>query len=82
MTIVVELARLTSRACTAFPDQVEPQQRKLLSMALKNASRKDGELQANLFEPFELVRRSNRANGNQMKGLPLQKCGLEIWLPG
>ena len=81
LTTAVELARLTSHACTAFRDQEEPEQRKLLAMVLKNSSWKDGQLQANLFEPFELVRRSNRATGNLFNGLPAQKGGFEIWLP-
>src|SRR5688572_10201672 len=59
LTTAVEIARLTSRACSAFRDQEEGEQRKLLSIVLKGASWKDGKLQTTLFEPFELVRGSN-----------------------
>jgi hypothetical protein len=39
----IEIARLTSHACTAFRDQTEPEQRKLLRLVVKNATWKDGE---------------------------------------
>ena len=77
----VEIARLTSRACSAFRTQEESEQRKLLSIVLKGASWKDQKLQTALFEPFELVRRSNHTNGNQINRLPVQKGDFQNWLP-
>ena len=78
----VEIARLTSHACTAFRNQEEPEQRKLLSLVLKNASWKGGQLQATLFEPFELVRRSNQTNTIRFNDLTTQKPVFANWLPG
>jgi len=80
-TTAVEIARLTSRACSAFRTQEESEQRKLLSIVLKGASWKDQKLQTALFEPFELVRRSNHTNGNQINRLPVQKGDFQNWLP-
>lgn len=76
LTNAVALARLTRHADTVFRDQQEPEQRKLLAMVLKNSSWKDGQLQANLFEPFERVRCSNRTTGNRFNQLPVQKGRL------
>lgn len=82
LTTAVEIARLTSHACTAFRNQEEPEQRKLLSLVLKNASWKGGQLQATLFEPFELVRRSNQTNTIRFNDLTTQKPDFANWLPG
>ena len=81
LTTAVEIARLTSHACSAFRNQTEPEQRKLLTTVLKDALWKDGQLQTTLIEPFEQVRRSNRENPNLVNGLTLGKEGFEIWLP-
>jgi hypothetical protein len=42
---------------------------------------KDRKLQTTLFDPFELVRRSNRTNGNEINRLPLQNSDFQNWLP-
>ena len=59
LTTAVELARLTSQACTAFRQQTGEEQRKLIALVMKEASWQDKKLSATLFEPFSLVRRSN-----------------------
>lgn len=77
----VDIIRLTSNACHAFRAQPEPEQRKLLTMVLKEAAWKDGRLHATLLEPFELLRRSNRDNGNEISGNRGAGRPFEIWLP-
>ena len=56
LTTAVDIIRLTSNACHAFRSQPEPEQRKLLTMVLKEAKWKDGRLHSTLLEPFELLR--------------------------
>jgi hypothetical protein len=55
--------------------------RKLLTMLLKDATWKDGTLTASLLEPWELVRRSNRASATKSDGLGVIQGDLEVWLP-
>ena len=73
------ILRLTSNACHAFRVQTEPEQRKLLTMMVQEAQWKDGRLQ--LLEPFELLRRSNRANTKGINGNGGPEKAFEIWLP-
>jgi hypothetical protein len=54
------MMRLTSRASELFLQQPAAERRRLLGVVLENAAWKDGELRMSLFEPFEILRRSNR----------------------
>jgi site-specific DNA recombinase len=80
LTTALDVLRLTSNACHAFRLQPEPEQRKLLTLMLKDAQWKDGGLQTTLLEPFELLRRSNRGNTNEINGNGGPKRDFEIWL--
>ena len=80
LTSAVDIIRLTSNACHAFREQPEPEQRKLLTMVLKEAQWKDGTLHTTLLEPFELLRRSNQANTNGINGNGGPETPFAIWL--
>jgi DNA invertase Pin-like site-specific DNA recombinase len=80
LTAGLDILRLTSNACHAFRAQPEPEQRKLLTMMLKEAQWKDGRLQTTLLEPFELLRRSNQAKVNGINGKGGAESSFEIWL--
>jgi DNA invertase Pin-like site-specific DNA recombinase len=80
LTTGLDLLQLTSNACHAFREQTEPEQRKLLTMMIKEAEWKDGALHTTLLEPFELLRCSNRTNANGINGNGGPKRDFEIWL--
>ncbi len=54
------MLRLTSQASELFLQQCAAEQRRLPQMVVANATWKDGALQTTLFEPFEILRHSNR----------------------
>jgi len=74
--------RLTSRAPILFRGQSGQEQRRLLRTVLKTASWQTGELRLEFEEPFETLRRSNRASARK----EMEKIGSGrdsgIWLPG
>jgi hypothetical protein len=75
------MLRLTSRASELFLQQPASEQRRLLQTVVEKAAWKDGALQTALFEPFEILRRSNQKSSRKEK----EKAGagreLKIWLP-
>jgi DNA invertase Pin-like site-specific DNA recombinase len=80
LTTALDILRLTSRACHAFRAQPEAEQRKLLTMMLKEAQWKEGRLHTTLLEPFELLRCSNHASSNGINGKGGAGTVFEIWL--
>ena len=56
----INTLRLTSRASELFLHQPAAEQRHLLQVVVEKATWKDGELRTTLFEPFEILRHSNR----------------------
>jgi len=81
LTTAVELARLTSQACAAFRQQTGEEQRKLITLVMKEASWQEKKLSATLFEPFSLVRRANKVKARNFNDLEARKESLENWLP-
>ena len=55
----------------------DQEQRTLLATILKNATWKEGMLHATLLEPFEQLRRSNRANATKISGKGRE---IKFWL--
>jgi hypothetical protein len=53
LTSALDIVRLTSNACNAFRAQPEPEQRKLLTMMLKEAQWKDGRLHTSVVRHAE-----------------------------
>ena len=51
-------------------------------MILKEATWKDGMLQATLLEPYEQLRRSNQQTTKGMSGIGGLERDFAIWLPG
>ena len=77
----VDMLRLTSRASELFLQQPAPAQRRFLGSVVEKASWQYGALQTTLFEPFEILRRSNSESLRKEKenGGPMTE--MEIWLP-
>ncbi len=76
------MLRLTSRASELFLQQCAAEQRRLLSVVVEKAAWQDGGLRTSLFEPFELLRHSNRETYRKENENPGSGQDLEVWLPG
>jgi uncharacterized membrane protein YgcG len=67
-TEALDLMAVTSKAAELFLQQPAAEQRRLLHVVLREATRKGGELRMSLREPFQRLRLSNSAthgnNGN------------------
>jgi hypothetical protein len=76
----VDLLRLTSQATEFFLQQCAAEQRRLLQTVVAKATWKDGILETTLFEPFEILRHSNRESRRK----EIENAGSgrdsEIWL--
>jgi len=78
----VEIMRLTSRASDLFLQQPAAEQRRLLQVVIEKAAWQHGELRTTLFEPFEILRHSNRGSCRKENDNAGSGRDLEIWLPG
>jgi site-specific DNA recombinase len=76
----IDMLRLTSRASELFLQQPAAEQHRLLQSVVEKAAWKDGTLQTNLFEPFEILRHSNRESYRKEKEKAGSGRDLEIWL--
>ena len=76
----VDTLRLTSRACELFEQQNPSEQRQFLQLLIKEAAWKDRKLETSLFEPFEILRRSNRESNRKESEISGAGCDSEIWL--
>jgi hypothetical protein len=61
--------------------QSAEEQRRLLRGVIQNATWQDGTLRTTLFEPFEILRRSNRESYRKEKEIAGSGRDLENWLP-
>ncbi len=80
MDQAIDLLQLLSRASQLFLEQPADEQRRLISIVVEEASWKDRALRPTLFEPFEIMRHSNRESRrkeNQNAGSGLDSG---IWL--
>jgi hypothetical protein len=77
----VDLLRLTSRASELFVQQPAAEQRRLLQVVVEKAAWQDGALRTTLFEPFEILRHSNRESYRKEKENRGSGRVLDIWLP-
>jgi hypothetical protein len=86
--LVEELARyaafqeLASKACELFTDQPGAEQRRLLQVVVERAAWQEGVLRTTLFEPFEILRRSNQESSRKEKEVAGSGQDSAIWLPG
>jgi hypothetical protein len=78
----IDMLRLTSRASELFLQQPASEQRRLLRTVVEKASWKDGKLQTALFEPFEILRHSNRETHRKERENAGSERDLGTWLPG
>ena len=76
----IEMMGLTSRACELFLQQAAVEQRRLLQVVIKQAAWQDGTLRTILFEPFEILRHSNRESSRKENENPGSGRDLEVWL--
>ena len=77
-----DMLNLTSRASELFLGQPAAEQRRLLQVIVENASWQNGTLRTTLFEPFEILRHSNRESYRKENENGGSGRDLEIWLPG
>jgi len=77
----IDMLRLTSRASELFLQQPGIEQRRLVQTVVEKAAWKDGALQTSLFEPFEILRHSNRESSRKEKEKAGSGRELKIWLP-
>ena len=82
LTTALDIARMTSNACNQFREQNETEQRRLLTMILKEATWQDGGSSTTLLEPFEQLRRSNQLSQTKITGNNGSGHELKIWLLG
>ena len=76
----VDMLRLTSRASELFLEQPATEQRRFLGTVVEKATWQDGALQTSLFEPFEILRRSNSESIRKKKENGGSMADIEIWL--
>jgi len=77
-----DMLNLTSRASELFLGQPAAEQRRLLQVIVENASWQNGTLRTTLFEPFEILRHSNRESYRKENENGGSGRDLEIWLLG
>jgi site-specific DNA recombinase len=76
----VDMLGLTSRASELFLEQPAREQRHLISVVVKVATWKNCALRTTLFEPFEILRHSNRESCRKENENPGSGRDLEVWL--
>ncbi|HEV8416255.1 MAG TPA: recombinase family protein [Bryobacteraceae bacterium] len=76
----IDMLHLTSRASELFLKQPAHEQRHLLGVVMEKADWKDGTLRTTLFEPFEVLRRSNRESHRKENENAGSGRDLEVWL--
>jgi hypothetical protein len=76
----IDMLRLTSRASELFLEQPAAEQRRLLRTVVEKATWKGGVLHTALFEPFEILRHSNRESYRKETEKAGSGRDLEIWL--
>lgn len=76
----IDMLRLTSRASELFLQQPTTEQRRLIQVVVEKAMWQDGALRTSLFEPFEVLRHSNRESYRKEKEIGKPMTDIEIWL--
>ena len=78
----IDILQLTSRASALFLSQPPAEQRRLLQIVLDKATWQDGTLCVTLFEPFNILRHSNRESDRSERENGGSGGDLQFWLPG
>ena len=78
----IDMTGAMSRDTELFLEQPGAEQRRLLEVVVDKAVWKDGELRTTLFEPFEILRHSNRESSRKENENEGSGRGLEVWLLG
>ena len=77
----IDMIRLTSRASELFLQQAGTEQRHLLQVVIEKAVWHDGALRTSLFEPFQILRHSNRESLRKENENAGSGRDLQVWLP-
>jgi site-specific DNA recombinase len=77
----IDMLRLTSRASELFLQQPAGEQHRLLQTVVEKAAWQGGALRTTLFEPFEILRQSNRETYRKENENAGSGRHLGIWLP-
>ena len=78
----IDIMGLMSRVSALFLEQSAAEQRRLLGVVVDKAAWKDGTLRTTLFEPFEILRHSNRESSRKENDNKGSGQDLGIWLLG
>ncbi len=76
----IDMLQLSSRAAELFLVQPPHEQRHLVRVVMEKAAWKDGTLRTILFEPFEILRHSNRESSRKENDNAGSGRDLGIWL--
>ena len=76
----VDMLRRTSQASELFLQQSASEQRRFLHTVVEKAAWQDSALRTTLFEPFEILRHSNRESNRKEKEIAGSGCDSKIWL--
>ena len=76
----IDMLQLTSRASELFLQQPAAEQRRLLQVVIEQAAWQGGELRTTLFEPFEILRHSNRESHRKENENARSGQDLQVWL--
>ncbi len=78
--LAIDMIGLMSRASELFLEQPAAEKRRLLQVVVDKAAWKDGKLRTTLFEPFEILRHSNRESSRKENDNAGSGRDLGIWL--
>jgi site-specific DNA recombinase len=78
----IDIMGFISRASDLFVEQPATEQRRLFQVVVEKAAWRDGALRTTLFEPFEILRHSNRESYRKENENAGSGRDLEVWLPG
>src|SRR5262249_26877872 len=76
----IEMLQLTGRASERFLLQPAAEQRRLINVVVDKAAWQNGALQTTLFEPFEILRHSNRESLRKENENLGSSRASKIWL--
>jgi hypothetical protein len=76
----IDVLRLTSQAAELFLHQSAAEQRRLLQLIVEKAAWQNGTLRTTLFEPFEILRHSNRESLRKENEIDGSGRDMEVWL--
>jgi site-specific DNA recombinase len=77
----IDIMGSISQAAGLFLEQTGAEQRRLLQVIMERAAWKGNMLETTLFEPFEIMRHSNRESRRKENKISGSGRDMEVWLP-